>query len=139
MEPKRSHRSFAAAAPILRIPRAKITLSRGAFFDSSMAAMRFFADFSPMRSRAEMSSALREYMSAAVSISFFSRRADITAGPIPSMFIAPFEQKWSMFLYCCAGHSVLGHLSAASSSYLTAFAPHTGHSSGRVYGTEFSA
>ncbi len=44
-------REVAATTPMFLMPSAYISLSRPAPFDFSMESMRFFADFSPIRSR----------------------------------------------------------------------------------------
>ena len=49
---------FAALRPMLRIPRAKTSLKSSFPFDFSIEEIRFCADFSALRSRLEISSAL---------------------------------------------------------------------------------
>ena len=112
--------------PTCLIPSEFITLYKSLVLLSSIAFIKFCANFLPFFFNDLKSSTVNLYMSAMFDISFLSINSPIIASPSPSMFIASLEAKWIILLYSLAGHSTPIHLTTASPSSLTASAPQTG-------------
>ena len=98
--------------------------------------MSFAADFFPIRSRFSISSALREYRSAASRISPASSKSSTICGPRPSIFIAPLDAKCSILRDICAGQATFVHLIATPSpSSLNTGSPQEGQAVGILNST----
>ena len=130
--PNRCASVLAAFSPTCRMPSALISRHRSLSRLLAIASTAFCADFLPMRSSGSSCFGVRLYRSAAVRTSPLSISCCITAGPSPSMSIAPLLAKWVRYRSSWAGHSAPVQRSAAPSSSRTTGAPHTGHVSGRV-------
>ena len=87
-----------------------------------------------MRSSTSSCSGRTPYRSAALRTRPLSMSCCITAGPMPSISMAPRLAKCVRYRSSCAGHSAPVQRSATPSSSRTTGAPHTGHVSGRKYG-----
>ena len=110
-----------------------------------MAAIRFSADFLPIRSSWATSSSFRKYRSPGVFTSPAFTRFSTTAMPRPSMSMASRETKCKTPSRSCAGQTRPPvQRATASPSRRSIFEPHSGHTAGKTMslassGTRFSS